>query len=490
MIKKVALWSGSLVTIILIILAIVFALFFKEKIRAKEIQPQSTILQKISEQKELRVGMLRSLTTLYVDYRNPNVVGGFEYALLKKFSDSLNVKLKIIFANTLPELIEKSRDGKIDLLAAQIKGYPEELTNFDASEAFHPIVQQLVYLKGSAKPYSFVDIKGNLTIPKYSSQSYILRNISTQYSELNWHESDILNQEELLKLVVDKKIDYTIANHNTIAIMQRIYPLLTVAFTVDDNWSQNWYFPKSQDHSLRDKFNHFIKKAYKDGTIQKLEYHYFNHMNKFDYVDTQRFIQAIKQTLPKYQAFFEKYASSYELDWKLIAAISYQESHWNPKAASSTGVRGMMMLTKPTADSLGIKNRLDAEQSIKGGTIYIKQIINRIPDTIPNEERIWFALAAYNMGMGHLWDARSLAIKLNKNPDSWQDVRQILPLLSEEEYYTDLKYGFARGYQAVHFVDSIQQYYMSLVGYLLESELRQKHIDEKFDLISLDFASE
>ena len=376
------------------------------------------------------------------------------------------------------------------MLAAQIKGYPEELTNFDASESFHTIIQQLVYLKGSAKTYSFEDIKGNLTIPKYSSQSYILRNISTQYSELNWHESDILNQEELLKLVVDKKIDYTIANHNTIAIMQRIYPLLTVAFTVDDNWSQNWYFPKSQDHSLRDKFNHFIKKAYKDGTIQKLEYHYFNHMNKFDYVDTQRFIQAIKQTLPKYQAFFEKYASSNELDWKLIAAISYQESHWNPKAASSTGVRGMMMLTKPTADSLGIKNRLDAEQSIKGGTIYVKQIINRIPDTIPNEERIWFALAAYNMGMGHLWDARSLAIKLNKNPDSWQDVRQILPLLSEEEYYTDLKYGFARGYQAVHFVDSIQQYYMSLVGYLLESELRQKHIDEKFDLISLDFASE
>ena len=113
-----------------------------------------------------------------------------------------------------------------------------------------------------------------------------------------------------------------------------------------------------------------------------------------------------------------------------------------------------------------------------------------MPTTIPAEERVWFALAAYNMGIGHLWDARSLAVKLNKNPDSWQDVRQVLPLLSEEEYYTNLKYGFARGYQAVHFVDSIQQYYMSLVGYLLESELRQKHIDEKFASVMMNFTQE
>ena len=213
-------------------------------------------------------------------------------------------------------------------------------------------------------------------------------------------------------------------------------------------------------------------------------------MKKFDYVDTQKFIQAINKTLPKYQEYFEIYAAENELDWKLIAAMSYQESHWNPRAASSTGVRGMMMLTKPTADSLGIKNRLDAEQSIKGGSIYVKKIIDRMPTTIPAEERIWFALAAYNMGIGHLWDARSLAVKLNKNPDSWQDVRQVLPLLSEEEYYTNLKYGFARGYQAVHFVDSIQQYYMSLVGYLLESELRQKHIDEKFASVMMNFTQE
>lgn len=488
--KRVSIWSGSLITIILIILAIVFALFYKEKILSKDSQPQNTIFHTVSEPNELRVGMLRSLTTLYIDYRNPNVVGGFEYALLKKFADTLNIKLKIIFANTLPELIEKSHAGKIDLIAAQIKGYPEELDNFNASEPFHPITQQLVYLKGSLKPYSFNDIKGNLTIPKHSSQSYILNNLSKQFINLNWQESDVLNQEELLKLVVDKKIDYTIANQYTVAIMQRIYPLLTVAFTVDENWSQNWYFPKSQESSLRDKFNFFIKQAYKDGTIQKLEYHYFSYMNKFDYVDTQKFIQAIDKTLPKYQALFEKYAADNELDWKLIAAMSYQESHWNPNATSSTGVRGMMMLTKPTADSLGIKNRLDAEQSIKGGTIYVKQIIERMPTTIPHDERIWFALAAYNMGIGHLWDARSLAAKLAKNPNSWQEVRQILPLLSEEEYYTDLKYGSARGYQAVHFVDSIQQYYFSLVGYLLESELRQKHMDEKFDSVSIVFPND
>lgn len=110
--------------------------------------------------------------------------------------------------------------------------------------------------------------------------------------------------------------------------------------------------------------------------------------------------------------------------------------------------------------------------------------MNRMPKTIPREERVWFALAAYNMGTGHLWDARRLADKLGKNPDSWQDVRQILPLLGEEEYYSQLKYGSARGYQAVHFVDSIQQYYISLVGYLLEKEYRQKRMAEKINSVT------
>lgn len=481
MVKKVVFGStrNRVATIIIIILAITGALFYKESIGVVSNKNSKTVLTQLTERQELKVGMLRSLTTLYMDYRNPNQVGGFEYALLKKFADSLNVKLKIIFANNLTELIEKSKTGKIDIIASEIKGYSSEIENFVATSPFHNFSQQLVYRKGSVKPYSFDEITGDLTVPTNSLQSYLLKNAKNDVEELNWHESEKLNQEELLKMVADQEIDYTIANSRTIAIMQRIYPVLTVAFDVDKDASQTWYVLKSPDTSLLNKLNQFIKKSQDDGSIKKLEYHYFSYMDKFDYVDTRAFIRAIESTLPKYQTFFEENGKANDLDWKLLAAMAYQESHWNPKAVSSTGVRGIMMLTRSTAESLGITNRLDPEQSIKGGSLYLKQIIGRIPKSIPKEERVWFALAAYNMGIGHLWDARTLAKELDKNPDSWQDIRQILPLLTEEEYYSNLKYGFARGYQAIHFVDSIQQYYISLVGYLLEKEYRQKYQDEE-----------
>lgn len=475
MIKKLAYYSCCL--IITYLFSAMTCTLASKKTIIYNTKEQNTI-SSTTNQKELRVGMLRSLSNQYIDYRNPNEVGGFEYALLKKFAHDSNLKLKIVIASTPAELIKNSRQGKIDLIAAEIKGYTSEINNFYASEPFHYSTQQLVYLKGSVKPSSFSDIKGNLTVQKSSLQSYILSDIKQKYPALTWYESTMLNQEKLLRLVVDKRIDYTIANNRTIAIMRQIYPSLTVAFDVAKRIPSTWYIPKSKGNILLHKLNQFIAKSREDGTIAKFEYHYFNYMNKFDYVDIQAFNLAIEQTLPTYRAYFEKYAKVNNIDWKLLAAMSYQESHWDPNATSATGVRGMMMLTKSTADSLALSNRLDAEQSIKGGAMYLNQILDRIPQSIAKEERIWFALAAYNVGLGHLLDARALAKKLNKNPDSWLDIRGVLPLLSEEEYYSELKYGFARGYQAVHFVDNIQQYYMTLVGYMFEQNYRQKNIKE------------
>lgn len=454
-------------------LAITCAIFYKESISLHSNQKYNTILNKISRHKELNVGMLRSLTSSYIDYSNPDQVGGFEVALLQTFADSLGVKLKITYTNTVKELLENSYNGKIDLIAAELIGYVDEVNTFIASEPFHYNTQQLIYRKGSIKPYSFNDITGDLTVAKSSLQSNLLTNIKIDFPDLQWNESNVFNSEELIRQVESKDIDYTIASNRTIAIMQRIYPRLTVAFDVKKESPKTWFLMNSSDKSLLNKINQFILESRQNGTINKLEYHYFSYMNKFDYVDIRAFINSIETSLPKYQQLFENYAQTNKLDWKLLAAMSYQESHWNPEATSSTGVRGMMMLTQLTAESLGISDRLNPEESIKGGTMYLKQIINRMPKSITKDERIWFALAAYNMGTGHLWDARRLAQKLGRNPDSWQDVRQILPLLSEEEYYTDLKYGFARGYQAVHFVESIQQYYISLISYLLEKNYQQ-----------------
>jgi membrane-bound lytic murein transglycosylase F len=188
---------------------------------------------------------------------------------------------------------------------------------------------------------------------------------------------------------------------------------------------------------------------------------YFGHVKRFDYVDTRAFIRAVKFRLPQFERWFKSYAG--ELDWRKLAATSYQESHWNPRARSPTGVRGMMMLTIPTAQQLGVDDRLDPQQSIRGGAEYLATILETLPASIPDEERMWFALASYNVGFGHVEDARILAEKLGKNPSAWKDVKQVLPLLQKRKYYQQTKYGYARGSEAVQYVDNIRRYYDTLV---------------------------
>jgi len=151
-------------------------------------------------------------------------------------------------------------------------------------------------------------------------------------------------------------------------------------------------------------------------------------------------------------------AEKTSIDWRLLAAISYQESHWNEKAISPTGVKGLMMLTQATAKDLGVKDRTQARDSIDGGARYLKQRIAIIPERVLEPDRTWFALASYNIGFGHLNDARILTQQLGKNPDKWIDVKQFLPLLSQEKWYSQTRHGYARGKEPVRYVSNIRSY--------------------------------
>jgi membrane-bound lytic murein transglycosylase F len=250
--------------------------------------------------------------------------------------------------------------------------------------------------------------------------------------------------------------------------MQRVYPRLAVAFDVTEENPVTWYLPKRNSDNLSAAVLDFFSGLDEDGSIARLEEKYLGHVGSFDYVDTKAFLASIDATLPALQSLFVQYAAA--IDWKLLAAISYQESHWDPQAVSPTGVRGLMMLTRNTADSLGITDRLDAEQSIRGGAMYLSHMIEKVPDTVPDDEKIWFALTAYNMGYSHMLDARALTAKQQGNPDSWGDVKLRLPMLSQPRYYQQTTYGYARGQQAYNYVENIRRYEISLVGYLQEKE--------------------
>ncbi|MES9844484.1 MAG: transglycosylase SLT domain-containing protein, partial [Candidatus Sedimenticola sp. 6PFRAG5] len=197
--------------------------------------------------------------------------------------------------------------------------------------------------------------------------------------------------------------------------------------------------------------------------LKQLIERYYGHVKRLGFVDKTTFTRHIAKRLPEFTPMFKAAAEKADLDWQLLAAIGYQESHWNPKAVSPTGVKGIMMLTTGTARQLGIEDREDPAQSIMGGARYLRLVEKKLPKRIENPDRLWFALAGYNVGYGHLEDARILTQRGNGNPDKWADVKQYLPLLSQEKHFKTVKHGYARGREPVTYVDNIRNYYELLL---------------------------
>jgi len=425
-------------------------------------------LSQIKSRGVLRISTVNSPLTYYTINNAP---AGMDYELAKRFADYLGVKLEVTVRPNLGDLFDDLDDGKADLLAAGLIYNSERLSRYQSGPSYYSVSQQLVYRIDKPRPKNLGDLKGRLIVQSGSAYLSTLRSAKADsYPDLDWAISTDMGQKALLEAVADGKLDYTVGDSVTIGLLQRIHPQLAVAFDITDEEPVTWYLPRNDDDSLNAAMLDFYSQMGEEGTMARLEEKYLGHVGTFDYVDTRTFLRAIDNTLPDIKPLFEKYASS--IDWRLLAAISYQESHWNPQATSPTGVRGMMMLTRNTADSLDVNDRLDPEQSIRGGSEYLRRMMEKVPDTIPEDERIWFALAAYNMGYAHMLDARRLTLKQGGNPDSWADVKLRLPMLSQKRYYAQTTYGYARGHEAYNYVENIRKYQISLVGYLQEQEKR------------------
>jgi membrane-bound lytic murein transglycosylase F len=414
-------------------------------------------LQRIIERGYINVGTIYGLTSYYLEAED---AAGFEYELVKNYADSLGVDLKVVPSYSLEELFNKLDSGEVDILAAGLAVTEKRRQQYDFSPSYDNISQKLVFKQGNIRPRDIEDLTGNLLIMAHSSHEENLIQLKNSNQELAWQVSDEFDSEELLLKVLSDEIDYTVIDSNTLAVNRRYYPEISIGFTIKKPQPLAWAVKKNNDQSIYASLVEFFGRVHHDGTLLALNDKYYGHVEEFNYVDTRMFIKAVEGKLPQYQPLFEKY--SQELDWRLLAAISYQESHWEPHARSYTGVRGMMMLTLPTAKQMGIKSRLDAEQSIRGGAKYFKQMIDRMPDRVPSPDRLWFALASYNIGLGHLNDARKITEKQGGDPDRWVEVKDRLPLLKQKKYYKPTKYGYARGDEAVNYVENIRRYYDTL----------------------------
>lgn len=417
-----------------------------------------TQLKKISTQNKIRIGTLVGASTFY---QSTDGEQGFEFELAQAFADFVGVELEIVPFFNLSDLFPRLESGNIDIIASGLSINEERLNQYRFSPQYREISQKLVFKQGGKRPRNFTQLNGNLTVLSKSSHSDSLVEAKQMFDQLSWNETDEMDESELLQAIIDNEIDYTIADSNSLAVFRRYHPELSIGFSVTKNEPVAWMMAKNLDDSLYALLIEFFGEIQRNGQLNILEEKYFGHVREFNYINTLSFIKATKTKLPKYKHWFVEYAK--DLDWRLLAALSYQESMWEPRAKSPTGVRGIMMITQATAKQVGVTNRLEPEQNIRGGGIYMSRLLKRLPDKIQYPDRLWFALASYNVGWGHVSDARKLTEQANKNPNKWVDVKEFLPLLIKKRYYRKVRYGYARGDVAVTYVDNIRRYYDTLV---------------------------
>ncbi|MCG9737639.1 membrane-bound lytic murein transglycosylase MltF [Shewanella insulae] len=388
-------------------------------------------------------------------------LAGFDYEMAERFARHQGLELKMQPYPTIGDLYQAMQTGEIDLIAAGLADTQSRREQFRLGPPLYYVNQVLVYKQGAKYPADISQLDDNITVISDSSFIETLAELQKLYPELVWDQQGDKDSEELLAMIARDEISYTIADSTTFEINRRYMPELRAGPVLREDQAVVWLLPPNGSDRLMSDLLSFWHKEKRAGTLAHLNEKYFAHVKRFDYVDTRAFLRAIDSRLPKYRDNFVEYAG--DLDWRKLAATAYQESHWNPNARSPTGVRGLMMLTLPTAKQMGISNRLDPEQSIRGGAKYLSDILNRLPESIPENQRMWFALASYNIGYGHVEDARKLAQSMGLNPSAWRDLKKVLPLLQKRKYYKQTRYGYARGSEAVHYVDNIRRYYDTLV---------------------------
>jgi membrane-bound lytic murein transglycosylase F len=406
-------------------------------------------------------------STYYLD--NDNQPAGMEYDLAVLFVKEYypSYEIRFLLADSISDIIPSLLKGKAHIAAANltITDMREHLVLF--SSPYQDTQQQLIFNNEvNDKPKDITEVfDKKIAVPAGTSYAERLTSTKKSYPALKWFNKSHTNTETLLEEVADGLIDYTVADSHLAALMQNYYPNLDVAMPIGPQDKIAWAMSKNADPQLVMKVNTFFAKIKKDGTLHNLLDRHYGHNNRLNTLDVTTFLEHTNTLLPKYIHLFKQAQNITGIDWRLLAALSYRESHWDTYNTSPTNVRGLMMLTESTADLMGVTDRLDPKQSIPAGAKYLLKLIDTVPERIPEPDRTYMALAAYNIGYAHVEDARVLASRLKLNPDSWADVKKTLVLLKNPDYYTTLKYGYASGGAPVVFVESVRSYQRILERY-------------------------
>ncbi|MEH6585471.1 MAG: membrane-bound lytic murein transglycosylase MltF [Halioglobus sp.] len=415
-------------------------------------------LDQIKASGKLQVISRNSPTTFFIDRGEPT---GFEFTLATLFAAELDVELVMTPAFELSDIFVALNRGEADLAAAGLALTGERGALYPHSSPYYQLRPQVVYLAGTYRPRELKDLEDmSIVVLAGSSHSRFLDALKLGgLPELKWREVNEVDSMELLERVNSGDAELAIIDSNEFDVQQSLYPRLKVAFDLGSSQDMVWYLPPEADNTrLMATMNAFLQRLQANGTLERLKEEHFGHSQTVSRIGSHTFTRNMRVVLPQYRELINQVAQEYQMDWHLLAAIAYQESHWDPEAESPTGVRGMMMLTVPTAKEVGVTNRIDAGQSLRGGARYLKKLKRRLPDDIYEPDRSYMALAAYNIGRGHLEDARLLTDRQGGDPHLWSDVMPRLPQLQNSKYYQTVRHGYARGQEAATYVQNIRHY--------------------------------
>jgi len=420
--------------------------------------PQGEHLALVQSRNFITFHTRTSPTTYYEGRRGPT---GFEYELMRRFATHLGVSLNLDAAHHLESILPAVR-ARGDIGAAGLPLTPPT----PGIHYTRPIIEMqplVVYRRGLNGIDSVADLV-NLNVGTLSNSglSTTLNQLQQTYPALEWTASHDVEVADLLASIQNESLDAAIIFDHQFRVNRLFFPDVERGFLLGQPLSMVWALPSDQGLDLIDETNAFLQSLHDSGELDTLVTRYFGQDDYLEYVGTRTFLAHLDSRLPQYTEHFKQAAKETGFDWKLLAALGYQESHWDKDAVSPTGVRGLMMLTNDTAREMGISNRRDPAQSIDGGARYLRSVMDRLPESITGEDRLYMAMASYNVGLGHLYDARKITEMRGGDPDLWNDVRESLPLLQYREWHSKTRHGYARGGEPVIYVRNIRRYYEML----------------------------
>ena len=427
------------------------------------------LLQQILDRGEISVGF-RLGPLIY--FERDREIGGLDYYIMQAFADHLGLELNVQVIDKITGLLAAVQTNKIDVAAANLSITTERQDLVDFSSPYLNVVSVLIQHSSRPSLSSIADIAdSSLVVIEGSSHAELLRSLQRENPNIEWQEEPDTLMFQLMQRVQNGEIDYAVIDSSIFELERAFFPRVELAKRLDEGSPLAFALKKSGDNSLNLALNEFLAKFKDSGELDQLIAEIYSNSENFNVVGSLVLRERIESRLPEYEDLFRQVGEEVGIDWVLLAAVAYQESHWNPSARSYTGVRGFMMLTLPTAGQYGVTNRLDAEQSLRGGAQHLKSLIGRLPSRIKEPDRTQMALAAYNMGMGHLNDARILTQRAGRDADTWNDVSEHLHLLQQSQYYKTVNNGYARGLEARTYVENIYQFYNILESYAWQKEL-------------------